>query len=78
MEQNPNTAIVVEKVKDCAFPFLADAYGARSMYALALGCDPRKIRLEIAERSSLGVASRPIRWNQAAPASQEVIGRGHE
>ena len=27
MEQNPDTAVFVERVKDCAFPFLANAYG---------------------------------------------------
>ncbi len=50
MEQNPDTAILVEKVKDCAFPFFANGYGARSMYALALGCDPTKVGLEIGDR----------------------------
>lgn len=51
MEQNPDTAVFVEHVKDCAFPFLANAYGARSMYALALQCDFKKVGLEIAQRS---------------------------
>ncbi len=53
IEQNPDTAVFVEKVKDCAFPFLANAYGARSMYALALGCDVKQIGPEIARRSAL-------------------------
>ena len=53
IEQNPDTAVFVEKVKDCAFPFLANAYGARSMYALALGCDVKQVGPEIARRSAL-------------------------
>lgn len=53
MEQNPDTAILVEKIKDCAFPFLANAYGARSMYALSLGCDYKEVGVEIARRSTL-------------------------
>jgi UbiD family decarboxylase len=53
MEQNPDTAVFVEHVKDCAFPFLANAYGARPMYALALGCDIKEVGVEIARRSEL-------------------------
>ena len=53
MEDNPDTAIFVEKVKDCQFPFLANAYGVRPMYALALGCDYKRLGVEIAERSAL-------------------------
>ena len=49
MEQNPDTAIFVEKVKDCAFPFFANGYGARPMYALALDCDPKRIGRKISE-----------------------------
>ncbi len=53
MESNPNTAIYVEKLKDSAFPFLANAYGARPMYALALDCDIKDVGVEIARRSEL-------------------------
>lgn len=52
MEANPDKAVFVEKVRDSSFPFLAIAYGARSMYALALGCDESKIGAEIAARSA--------------------------
>ena len=53
MEANPDTAILVEHVKDCKFPFLANAYGVRPMYALSLDCDETKVGLEIARRSEL-------------------------
>jgi hypothetical protein len=36
MEKNLDTAIFVEHVNDCTFPFLANAFGARSMHAVAL------------------------------------------
>jgi 3-polyprenyl-4-hydroxybenzoate decarboxylase len=36
MEDHPDTAVPVEKVKDCAFPFFANGYGVREQYALAL------------------------------------------
>jgi 4-hydroxy-3-polyprenylbenzoate decarboxylase len=52
MEQHPDTAVFVEKVKDCAFPVLANAYGDRSMYALALKCDFKNVGIAIAERSA--------------------------
>jgi UbiD family decarboxylase len=53
IEQSPDTAVFVEKVADCKFPFLANAYGARQMYALALGCDVKGVGPEIARRSGL-------------------------
>ena len=37
MEANPDTAVLVEKVKDCDFQFLANAYSNRAQYAQALG-----------------------------------------
>ena len=51
MEDNPDTAILVEHVKDCKFPFFANGYGVRPMYALSLDCDETKVGLEIARRS---------------------------
>ncbi len=51
MEANPDTAILVEHVKDCKFPFFANGYGVRPMYALSLKCDETKVGLEIARRS---------------------------
>ena len=53
MEDNPDTAIYVEHVRDCKFPFFANGYGARPMYALSLDCDETKVGLEIARRSEL-------------------------
>lgn len=41
MEQNPLKAVLVEKVKDCEFQFLGNAYSNQDMYAWALGCDKK-------------------------------------
>jgi 4-hydroxy-3-polyprenylbenzoate decarboxylase len=39
MEANPLTAVLVEKVTDCEFQFLANAYSNQDQTAWALGCD---------------------------------------
>lgn len=41
MEANPLKAVFVEKIKDCEFQFLANAYSNQDMYAWALGCDKK-------------------------------------
>lgn len=38
MEANPLKAVLVERIKDCKFQFLANAYSNQDMYAWALGC----------------------------------------
>ena len=48
MEAHPDKAVLVEKVKDCEFQFLAGAYCTREQYAHAMKCDPRKLGQTIA------------------------------
>ncbi len=74
MEQNPDTAVLVEKVKDCAFPFFANGYGARPMYALALNCDPTKVGLEMGERFKKTFKPEMV---DSAPC-QEVVYKGDD
>jgi 2,5-furandicarboxylate decarboxylase 1 len=38
MEDHPTTAVLVEKIKDCEFSFLANAYSNQDQYAWAMGC----------------------------------------
>jgi 4-hydroxy-3-polyprenylbenzoate decarboxylase len=38
MEAHPLTAVLVEKVTDCEFQFLANAYSNQDQTAWALGC----------------------------------------
>jgi 2,5-furandicarboxylate decarboxylase 1 len=75
IEQNPDTAVFVEKVKDCAFPFLANAYGARSMCALALGCDVKQIGPEISRRSALRQKPQLV---DTAPGKDVILKGGHQ
>lgn len=42
MEANPLKAVLVEKIKDCEFQFLANAYSNQDMYAWALGCSKKE------------------------------------
>ena len=74
MEQNPDTAVLVEKVKDCAFPFYANGYGVRAQYALALDCDPKKVGLEIAKRFEVSFKPEMV---DSAPC-QEVVYKGDD
>ena len=74
MEQNPDTAVLVEKVKDSAFPFYANGYGVRAQYALALGCDPKKVGLEIAKRFEVSFKPEMV---DSAPC-QEVVYKGDD
>lgn len=39
MEANPLTAVLVEKVTDCVFQFLVNAYSNQDQTAWALGCE---------------------------------------
>ncbi len=50
MEQYPDRAVLVEKVKDSPFPFLAGAYGVRKMFAMSLGCKEHELGAEIVRR----------------------------
>ena len=49
MEANPTKAVLVEKVKDCEFRFLANAYSNQDQYAWALGCDKTRDRPRMVE-----------------------------
>lgn len=51
MEAHPTTAVLVEKVKDCEFQFLTNAYSTHEMYAWAMQCDKTQTGLKINERA---------------------------
>ena len=61
---------MVEKVKDCPFPFYANGYGVRAQYALALDCDAKKVGLEISKRFEKGI--KPVMVD-SAPCRDVVI-----
>lgn len=52
MEDHPDQAVFVERVRDCAFPFLANAFASAQTSALALGCDRRRVGVDIGERTA--------------------------
>ncbi len=72
IEDNPDQAVLVEKVKDCPFPFYANGYGVRAQYALALDCDEKKVGLEIAKRFEKSFKPEMV---DSAPC-QEVVYKG--
>jgi 2,5-furandicarboxylate decarboxylase 1 len=49
MEQYPTKAVLVEKVKDSEFSFLANAYATHEQYAWALGCKRNEIGRLVSE-----------------------------
>lgn len=52
MDDNPVKAILVEKVKDCDFQFLANAYSNQDMFAWALGCNKNETGEKMAQMAT--------------------------
>ena len=70
MEANPDQAVFVERVKDSDFPFFANGYATRAMYALALDCDTREVGREIAKRTNLHCKAQLI---ETAPCKDVIL-----
>ena len=49
MEQYPKRAVLVEKIANCEFSFLANAYATHEQFAWALGCERAQIGARMAE-----------------------------
>jgi 2,5-furandicarboxylate decarboxylase 1 len=51
LEEHPAKAVLMEKIKDCEFSVLANAYSNQDMYAWAMECDKpqtgRNLRLHL-------------------------------
>jgi UbiD family decarboxylase len=73
MEANPGTAVLVERVKDCEFQFLAGAYSTREQYAFALDCNPRDLGKKIA---SLNVQRHKPELVKTAPCKEVILKGG--
>lgn len=52
MEDHPTVAVLVEKIKDCDFQFLANAYSRHEMYALAMDCAVPDVGMQMVDRAS--------------------------
>lgn len=74
MEANPLKAILVEKIKDCEFQFLANAYSNQDMYAWALGCNKKETGSVMAELATKRISPRIV---NTAPC-KDVILKGQE
>ena len=74
MEDNPDKAVFVEKVKDSEFSYLSNAYSNRDQYAQALQCDPKKLGQKIAELSAKRIKPKLV---DTAPC-KEVILKGDD
>ena len=70
MKANPDQAVFVERVKDSTFPFFANAYATRAMYALALNCDAREVGREIAKRTNLHCKAQLV---ETAPCKDVIL-----
>ena len=70
MEDNPDKAILVERVKDCTFPFFANGMESPEICALALGCDPREVSTEVGRRSAVHY---PAQLVDTAPCKDVVV-----
>lgn len=53
MEANPTKAVLIEKVKDCEFSVLTNAYSNQDMFAWAMECDRTQTGLQMVARSKL-------------------------
>jgi 4-hydroxy-3-polyprenylbenzoate decarboxylase len=74
MEDNPDKAILVERVKDCAFPFFANGMQTPEICALALGCQPGQVSAEIGRRSMIHYPAKVV---DTAPC-QDVVMKGDD
>lgn len=74
MEQYPLQAVLVEKIKDCEFQFLANAYSNQDQYAWAMQCEKKQTGFKIAEAANGRI--KPI-VVETAPC-KEVILKGEE
>lgn len=70
MEENPLKAVLVEKVKDSPFQFLANAYSNQDMYAWALGCKKSETGRVIADLSASRIAPKIV---TEAPCKEVVL-----
>lgn len=74
MEQYPKQAVLVEKIKDCEFSFLANAYATHEQFAWALGCKRNECGPRIAELAKGRVKPETV----ATAPCKEVILKGDD
>jgi 3-octaprenyl-4-hydroxybenzoate carboxy-lyase len=70
MEANPLKAVLVEKVKDREFQFLANAYSNQDQYAWAMGCKKTETGLKMTERGKLRIKPEVV---STAPCKEVIL-----
>ncbi|MFA6916851.1 MAG: UbiD family decarboxylase [Parachlamydiales bacterium] len=70
MEDNPLKAILVEKIKDCEFQFLTNAYSNQDMYAWALGCKKNETGAKMAQMSTQRISPKVV---PTAPCKEVIL-----
>jgi 4-hydroxy-3-polyprenylbenzoate decarboxylase len=70
MEAHPLTAVLVEKVADCEFQFLANAYSNQDQTAWALGCDKSETGFVMTERAKGRVEPEIV---DSAPCKEVIL-----
>src|SRR5271170_7144887 len=70
METNPLTAVLVEKVKDTEFQFLANAYSNQDQYAWAMGCRKSETGRKMTERAARRFKPEIV---STAPCKEEIL-----
>jgi 2,5-furandicarboxylate decarboxylase 1 len=74
MEANPLKAVLVEKVKDSEFQFLANAYSNQDQYAWAMGCKKSETGRKMAAKAAQRIKPKTI----ATAPCKEVILKGDD
>jgi 2,5-furandicarboxylate decarboxylase 1 len=74
MEANPLKAVLVERVKDSEFQFLANAYSNQDQYAWAMGCKKSETGRKMAAKAAQRIKPKTI----ATAPCKEVILKGDD
>lgn len=70
MEKYPLKAVLVEKIKDCEFQFLANAYSNQDQYAWAMNCKKTETGFKIAEAASKRIKPNVVK---TAPCKEVIL-----
>jgi 2,5-furandicarboxylate decarboxylase 1 len=70
MEDNPEKAVFVERLRDCEFSFLANAYSNQDMYAWAMECDKTQTGQKMAETATKRIKPELV---DTAPCKEVIL-----
>jgi len=73
MEQYPKQAVLVDKITDCEFSFLANAYATHEQYAWAMGCSRNQIGARVSELAKGRITPQIV---ATAPCKQVILKDG--